>query len=77
MMRKLSIDEIEKRIKVRFPNENFTIIEYTSLGKPLIIKCNECGNIYVINKASNFFSATKAYGCINCHGLWKNRESLL
>ena len=76
-MKKLSIDEIKQRIKIRFPDENFTIIEYTSLGKPLKIQCDKCKKIYIINKASNFFCATKAHGCVNCYGLWKEKERFL
>ena len=38
-MKKVSLEEYERRIKERFPEESFTIIEYQSLGKPAILQC--------------------------------------
>ena len=41
--KKINKKEIENRIKSRFPEDSFSIIQYESLGKPGIIKCNTCG----------------------------------
>ena len=69
--------EFEKRIKTRFPKEEFEIVDYTSLGKPLSIKCINCGKIISVSRASNFLAPNKVYGCVNCNGLWKQREKEL
>ena len=69
--------EFEGRIKKRFPEENFTIIEYNGAGRLLKIQCDKCKNIIEVNSASNFLAKNKRYGCKNCHGLWKERENKL
>lgn len=74
---KITQEEFEKRIKKRFPTEQFTIIKYDSLGKEGIFQCEKCKQQIKVNKANNFLAPTKAYGCVNCHGLWKTREEKL
>lgn len=66
IMRKLTISEIQERIKNRFPDEEFEIITYTSLGDFGSVKCCNCGKIIDINKFSNFFAPSKKYGCSAC-----------
>ena len=74
-MKKLTIQELEQKIKLRFPEENFKIIEYNgSTGKPAVIQCCNCGEYIHVSKFSNFLIHSKVYGCKNCHGLWKERE---
>lgn len=73
-MRKIDRKECEQRIKERFPEEQFELLEYESLGKPGKIKCLRCGELIKINKMSNFFAKNKRYGCKNCYGLWRDRE---
>ena len=75
--KKINKKEIENRIKSRFPEESFSIIQYESLGKPGIIKCNTCGTEIKVSKFSNFFAKNKKFGCKQCNGLWKNRERKL
>lgn len=74
---KITIDEFKHRIKERFPEENFEVLEYDSLGKPAIIQCMQCGEKISVSKATNFLIHTKVYGCVNCHGLWREREEKL
>lgn len=71
---KITQEEFERRIKQRFPNEQFKILKYDSLGKEGIFQCENCKQEIKVNKANNFLAPTKAYGCVNCHGLWKERE---
>lgn len=71
---KITIEELEKRIKERFPEESFEIIEYDSLGQPGSLRCLNCDTIISVSKMSNFFIHTKAHGCVNCKGLWIKRE---
>lgn len=32
-MKKVSLEELKERIKIRYPEEEFLVIEYDSLGK--------------------------------------------
>lgn len=73
-MKKITLEEVKERIKKRFPEEKFEIVEYSSFGAPGKIKCLGCGEIIEINKFSNFFAKNKRYGCKNCYGLWRDRE---
>ncbi len=41
-MKKITREEIEKRILERFPSEKFLLLEYESLGKPGKIQCCNC-----------------------------------
>ena len=65
-MKKIELSEVKERIKNRFPNETFEIIQYTSLGEFGIIKCANCGKLIEINKFSNFFAPSKKVGCSSC-----------
>lgn len=76
-MKKISIQEIERRIKTRFPEESFKIIEYNGLGNKGKVKCLQCNNIIEVNKFNNFFAKNKKYGCKQCNGLWRERENKL
>ena len=67
----------EERIQKRFPDESFTIIEYNGADGFLKIQCDNCKQNIEVNHAGNFLAKTKAYGCKNCHGLWKERERRL
>lgn len=73
-MGKITKKEFSQRIQQRFPEEKFKIIEYTSTKKPAKIKCCTCGQVIEITYASNFLAKNKRYGCVNCHGLWRERE---
>lgn len=74
MSRKITKLELEERIKQRFPEEKFEIIKFDGMGKEGQFKCLGCNEIIKVNKAANFLAPSKAYGCKNCHGLWKERE---
>lgn len=73
-LKKVSMQEYSRRIQKRFPNESFSVLVYESLGKPAVVKCLNCGQEIHISKASNFLAKNKAYGCVNCHGLWRERS---
>lgn len=74
LMQKITQERFEEKVATRFPEERFTIISYSSQGKPLKIRCDNCGKIINVKVAGNFLAKNKAYGCVNCHGLWKERE---
>ena len=75
-MKKITQEEFQKRIQERFPEEKFDIIEFSGLAHLGIFKCLNCKQEITVSKAGNFLAKNKAYGCKNCHGLWRKREIL-
>lgn len=80
-MKKLTITDIQKRIGQRFPNEHFTILEFSGMLKPGKIQCNNCGHLFNINQFGNFLAKSKKYGCSFCQSQtriqhYKNLELL-
>lgn len=74
MAKAVTIQELNQRLKARFPTEQFTIKQYSGLGKPAIFTCERCHQDITVNKASNFFAKNKVFGCKNCNGLWRQRD---
>lgn len=66
-MQKITKTEIERRIKEYFPNEDLTIIEYTSLGKSGTMRCNKCGSIIYISRFDSFIKPGKKFLCRACY----------
>lgn len=73
-MKKLTLLELQNRIKQKYPNESFKILKFNGLGKEGQVQCVNCGNVITISKMGNFFAATKKHGCTKCQGLYKERE---
>lgn len=57
---------VEIRIKERWPNEPFEIIQYTRVSHPFVIKCLDCGRETKYANFNNFIRANKTAWCI-CH----------
>lgn len=45
MSKKITQDEFLQRFKIRYPQADITILEYTAISKPIKVKCNKCGKI--------------------------------
>ena len=56
---------LEKRLKEKYPNENFEVLEYTRMKDKAKVKCLSCGEIYE-SKAENFLRKTKVSLCTKC-----------
>lgn len=77
-MKAITQQEFEKRIKERYPNEKFKIIEYATSSKPLKIQCINCNKILLYPQAKNFLAKNKKVGCSDCNGLRaKNKHNLI
>lgn len=59
-MKIVTKEMVEERIRNRFPNEPFEIIEYTKISKPIIIKCLDCQRITKYSTCNNFLGAKKS-----------------
>ena len=78
MAKKITQEEFENRIKEHFPNEQFKIIEYTTISNPLKIQCLNCNKILEYPQAKNFIVKKKIAGCSDCNGLRaKNTKNLI
>ena len=56
LMQKITQERFEEKVATRFPEERFTIISYSSQGKPLKIRCDNCGKIINVKVAGNFLA---------------------
>lgn len=62
----VTIDEIKNRIKTKYPNEPFEIIEYTRVTKPFTIKCLKCGKVVTYSSFNNFIRSSRK-GICECY----------
>lgn len=69
MSKKISLEEFINRIQIRYPNEHFEIIEYTTVSNPLKVKCLSCNKVLSYPQAKNFLAKNKKVGCNECAGL--------
>lgn len=62
-MKIVTKEEIKNRIKRKFPNQPFEIIEYTRVSKPIKIKCLKCGVETQYSSANNYLNANRKGVC--------------
>lgn len=60
----LNINKLNKKIKEKFPNEEFKVISYKGMREPFQIKCLSCNTVYDFQAAQNFF--LRKCGCKKC-----------
>lgn len=76
-MKGITKEEFELRIKERYPDERFELIEYTTISNPCKIKCLTCEHILAYPQAKNFLVKNKKAGCSDCRGLRaKNKQNI-
>lgn len=73
-MKIITKEEIENRIRNKWPSQSFEIINYEAITKPFIIKCNNCGKIKKYSKCSNYLYSTRK-GICSCYNN-KNKETI-
>lgn len=80
-MKRISRTEYQRRIQQKYPLEKFEIIQYEYYNAPAILKCQDCGAIIKLTRASSFLNKNKRNGCVYCKGnkskLEKDKETLL
>lgn len=60
------MNNLEKKISERFPNENLSVLSYQTMKEPAIVKCNNCNTVYELQKAENFIRNSKKCICRKC-----------
>ena len=77
MAKAITKEEFSKRIQLRYPNEKFQIIDYTTASNPFTIQCLNCKKILHYPQAKNFLAKHKKAGCSECNGLYaKNKANI-
>ena len=56
MPKKLTIEEVTDRIKNKFPNWNFKVLDYQSSMKPCHIQCLECNEVKEYQQLSHLLN---------------------
>lgn len=60
------MNNLMKKIKERFPEENIEILHYTIMKEPASVKCLTCDTIYELSAAENFVRKSKKCICKKC-----------
>ena len=64
-MKKLTLEEFQKRVNNNFPDKDFTVLEYNGYSNPVKLKCNTCNHFINYKIAHTFLSSS---GCSYCNG---------
>ena len=48
-VRGIKMNLLEKRLKEKYPNEKFEVLNYTRMKDKATVKCLKCGNVYTQN----------------------------
>lgn len=72
-MKIITQSEVEQRIRDKWPNEPFEIIEYTRMTKKFVIKCLTCGKVMTYPQTDDFLR----YGAHLCDCLGRNKNKAI
>ena len=65
-MKIVTQEMIEARIREKWPDEPFEIVQYTRVSQPFTIRCLDCGKETRYSSFNNFINAKKTAWCL-CH----------
>lgn len=63
-MKIVTIEELNRRIQEKFPNQPYEILEYSKMTKPFTIKCLKCNRVKQYSTPSNFLNSGRLGICI-------------
>ena len=80
-MKRLTKEEIEYKIKNRWGEVQYELIQYGSAREPITIYCLNCNDTFTLKYSANLFNKNRKNFCPNCHGtkkIWYNvtKESI-
>ena len=64
-MKKMTIEEYNKKLQEKYPKDNLSCLEYSLMTKPCVIQCNNCGKIYSFTQGQ-FALKRKDIFCKKC-----------
>ena len=76
MPKRLTISEVEERIKTKFPDWNFEILQYLSAMKPCIIKCLNCGEVKTYQQFSYLTNKQAPCICVSNASQYKSIQQI-
>ena len=66
-MYQITKEQYFKNLVKRFPNDDFTILNFTNAKSPVSIKCNTCGQIYHYCRGTTLYSQRRTNFCRLCN----------
>lgn len=61
----MTLKQVQLKINKKYPKDNLTVMEYTTMKSFMSVKCNNCNKIFSVQRAENFFR--RKVGCNCCH----------
>lgn len=61
------MNNLEKRLKTRFPNEDLKVLNYKNARSEATVQCLKCGESYTLARAESFYCKNKKCVCQNCN----------
>ncbi len=59
-MKRLTIEELNHKLKIFYPKENLSMIKYVNMKSEVIIKCNNCNSEYFFKTGEQVLTPAKA-----------------
>lgn len=67
MSQRLSLEDIQEKVDLLFPEEDLTVISYYSMVEPIILYCNNCGTTFSHSTGRSFLGRKRSCGCAHCN----------
>lgn len=71
-MRKSTVEDLQKRIRDRWGDVKYEIIDFGTSRDPITIKCLTCGETFTLKHRNNLFNKAKKSFCTYCSHTHKN-----
>lgn len=76
MPKRLTIPEVEARIKAKFPEWKFEVLEYLSAMKPCKVKCLLCGEVKIYQQFSHLINKQTPCICTSSASQYKSIQQI-
>lgn len=66
-MYQITKEKFINNLKTRYPNDDFTVLEFTNAISPVSIQCNQCGQIFNYKKGTTLYNKRRKHFCPLCN----------
>ena len=66
-MYQITKEHYTQNLKERFPNDDFTVLEFINASSPVSIKCNKCGQIFNYKTGTTLYNKRRKHFCPLCN----------
>lgn len=56
-----------ENLKIKYPDEDFTVLDFINAKSPVSIKCNKCGQIFNYKRGTSLYASSKKHICTLCN----------